>query len=109
MSAPMGGDVVDALASRSADNSRSIQLSYRRRTSSLCTAKVTRRTRSVEADSRDWPGPAAFGHDGFGGSATCADPEAGLAMAYVMNRMGMNLVDDPRKMALLDAVYASVR
>jgi CubicO group peptidase (beta-lactamase class C family) len=55
------------------------------------------------------PNPAAFGHDGFGGSATCADPEAGLAMAYVMNRMGMNLVDDPRKMTLLDAVYASVR
>jgi CubicO group peptidase (beta-lactamase class C family) len=55
------------------------------------------------------PNPAAFGHDGFGGSAACADPEAGLAMAYVMNRMGMNLADDPRKMALLDAVYASVR
>jgi CubicO group peptidase (beta-lactamase class C family) len=55
------------------------------------------------------PNPAAFGHDGFGGSATCADPEAGLAIAYVMNRMGMNLVDDPRKMAVVDAVYASVR
>jgi CubicO group peptidase (beta-lactamase class C family) len=51
------------------------------------------------------PNPAAFGHDGFGGSAVGADPEAGVAIAYVMNRMGLNLVDDPRKMALIDAVY----
>ncbi len=53
------------------------------------------------------PNPAAFGHDGFGGSAVGADPEAGIAFAYVMNRMGMSLVDDPRKMALIDAVYRS--
>jgi len=54
------------------------------------------------------PNPAAFGHDGFGGSAVGADPEAGVAFAYVMNRMGMDLVDDPRKMALIDAVYRSL-
>jgi CubicO group peptidase (beta-lactamase class C family) len=53
------------------------------------------------------PNPAAFGHDGFGGSAVGADPEAGIAIAYVMNRMGMSLVDDPRKMTLVDAVYRS--
>ena len=55
------------------------------------------------------PNPAAFGHDGFGGSAVGADPEAGVAFAYVMNRMGMNLADDPRKMALITAVYQSLR
>ncbi len=54
------------------------------------------------------PNPAAFGHDGFGGSAVGGDPEAGVAVAYVMNRMGMNLVDDPRKMAIIDAVYRSL-
>jgi CubicO group peptidase (beta-lactamase class C family) len=54
------------------------------------------------------PNEAAFGHDGFGGSAVGADPEAGVAFAYVMNRMGMNLVDDPRKMALIAAVYRSL-
>jgi hypothetical protein len=27
----------------------------------------------------------------------------------MMNRMGLNLVDDPRKMALIDAVYQSRR
>jgi CubicO group peptidase (beta-lactamase class C family) len=53
------------------------------------------------------PNPGAFGHDGFGGSAACADADAGVAIAYVMNRMGLNLVDDPRKMALVDAVYRS--
>jgi CubicO group peptidase (beta-lactamase class C family) len=53
------------------------------------------------------PNPAAFGHDGFGGSAVCADSDAGVAIAYVMNRMGLNLADDSRKMALIDAVYRS--
>ena len=53
------------------------------------------------------PSPGAFGHDGFGGSAVGADPERGIAFAYVMNRMGMGLVDDPRKMALIDAIYRS--
>jgi CubicO group peptidase (beta-lactamase class C family) len=53
------------------------------------------------------PNPAAFGHDGFGGSAVSADPEAGYALAYVMNRMGMNLADDPRKMALIEAANRS--
>jgi CubicO group peptidase (beta-lactamase class C family) len=54
------------------------------------------------------PNPAAFGHDGFGGSAVGADLEAGVAFAYVMNRMGMSIVDDTRKMALIDAVYRSL-
>jgi CubicO group peptidase (beta-lactamase class C family) len=54
------------------------------------------------------PNPAAFGHDGFGGSAVGCDPEAGVAYAYVMNRMGMNLADDPRKMAIVKAVHESL-
>ncbi|ALC25224.1 EstA family serine hydrolase [Streptomyces pristinaespiralis] len=53
------------------------------------------------------PNPRAFGHDGFGGSCGLADPEAGMAMGYVMNRMGPHIADDPRKMALVEAVYAS--
>jgi CubicO group peptidase (beta-lactamase class C family) len=53
------------------------------------------------------PNPRAFGHDGFGGSCGLADPEAGIAMGYVMNRMGPHIADDPRKMALVEAVYAS--
>ena len=55
------------------------------------------------------PNPTAFGHDGFGGSMVGCDPEAGIAFAYVMNRMGVNLADDQRKMAVIDAVYQSLR
>ncbi|MFD6531042.1 serine hydrolase domain-containing protein [Streptomyces sp. NPDC060184] len=54
------------------------------------------------------PNPRAFGHDGAGGSCGLADPESGVALGYVMNRMGVGLADDPRKMALVDAVYASL-
>ncbi|MFI0242659.1 serine hydrolase domain-containing protein [Streptomyces sp. NPDC016845] len=51
------------------------------------------------------PNPRAVGHDGFGGSFGLADPEAGISIGYVMNRMGTHMADDPRKMALIDAVY----
>ncbi|MEU9480998.1 serine hydrolase domain-containing protein [Streptomyces sp. NPDC048191] len=51
------------------------------------------------------PNPRAFGHDGFGGSCGLADPEAGVSLGYVMNRMGPRIADDPRKMALIGALY----
>ncbi|MFJ8060280.1 serine hydrolase domain-containing protein [Streptomyces sp. NPDC096142] len=54
------------------------------------------------------PNPRAFGHDGFGGSFGLADPEAGVSIGYVMNRMGPHIADDPRKTALVDAVYGAL-
>lgn len=54
------------------------------------------------------PNPRAFGHDGFGGSCGHADPEAGVSLGYVMNRMGPHIADDPRKKALIDAVYTAL-
>ncbi|MGW3289224.1 serine hydrolase domain-containing protein [Streptomyces sp. NPDC001002] len=54
------------------------------------------------------PDPRAFGHDGFGGSCGLADPEAGVSLGYVMNRMGPHIADDPRKMALVDALYSTL-
>ncbi|MEU2110961.1 serine hydrolase domain-containing protein [Streptomyces sp. NPDC019507] len=54
------------------------------------------------------PNPRAAGHDGFGGSCGLADPEAELSMGYVMNRMGSRIADDPRKMALVEAVYGAM-
>ncbi|MFE7569446.1 serine hydrolase domain-containing protein [Streptomyces sp. NPDC057539] len=54
------------------------------------------------------PNPRAVGHDGFGGSCGLADPEAGVSLGYVMNRMGSNIADDPRKMALIDALYSAL-
>ncbi|MFF1449282.1 serine hydrolase domain-containing protein [Streptomyces sp. NPDC058274] len=54
------------------------------------------------------PNPMAFGHDGFGGSCGLADPEAGVSLGYVMNRMGPHIADDPRKTALVDALYSAL-
>ncbi|MFF0200370.1 serine hydrolase domain-containing protein [Streptomyces sp. NPDC005017] len=54
------------------------------------------------------PNPRAFGHDGAGGSCGLADPEAGVSLGYVMNRMGTRLADDPRKSALVEALYSAL-
>lgn len=53
------------------------------------------------------PNPRAFGHSGWGGSFGCADLEAGIGIGYVMNRMGADLVGDPRTKVLCDAIFAS--
>jgi CubicO group peptidase (beta-lactamase class C family) len=53
------------------------------------------------------PNLRAFGHFGAGGSLGFADPEAGLAFGYVMNRSGPRW-QNPRNRALIDAVYAAL-
>jgi len=50
----------------------------------------------------------AFGTPGAGGSFGFADPDAQLGVAYVMNKMGWHLVNDPREKELRDAVYRAV-
>lgn len=54
------------------------------------------------------PNPASFGHTGWGGSFACADPDAGLGMAYAMNLMSPHLSNDPRARRLIEAVHACV-
>ena len=48
--------------------------------------------------------PRAFGHSGWGGSFGCADPDAGVAIGYVCNQMGPELVGDPRTGGLCAAI-----
>lgn len=60
------------------------------------------------ADGSYGPNPRAFGHDGFGGSCGLADPESGVSLGYVMNRMGPHIANDPRKKALVDALYSAL-
>jgi CubicO group peptidase (beta-lactamase class C family) len=50
-------------------------------------------------------GPRSFGHFGAGGSVGWADPDAGLAVGYVMNRMDIGLAGDVRSTKLFNAAY----
>jgi CubicO group peptidase (beta-lactamase class C family) len=54
-------------------------------------------------------GPRSFGHFGMGGSAGWADPEAGLAFGYVMNKMELGLAGDLRSFSLVNACYDAAR
>jgi len=49
------------------------------------------------------PNPLAFGHSGWGGSFGCADPKLGIAVGYVCNQMGSEIMIDPRAVALCRA------
>ncbi|REE98777.1 serine hydrolase domain-containing protein [Thermomonospora umbrina] len=53
-------------------------------------------------------GASSFGHAGAGGSLGFADPDHGLAFAYVPNRLYFGLRPDPRTDGLLSAVYDCV-
>jgi CubicO group peptidase (beta-lactamase class C family) len=53
------------------------------------------------------PGGRSFGHYGNGGILGFADPDAGIGFGYVCNQSGRSW-RDPRNLALVDAVYASI-
>lgn len=55
------------------------------------------------------PSLKAFGHTGWGGAFAFADPDAGLGVAFVMNRM-LGMGDDAitRHSRLIDSVYGSL-
>lgn len=53
------------------------------------------------------PNPRSFGHFGAGGSLGFADPDAGIAFGYAMNKFGPRW-RNPCNRALIDAVYEAV-
>ena len=54
------------------------------------------------------PNDTAFGHTGWGGSLAFADPETGLGVAYVINRMiDVSPASDPRRTPLIEAIYSA--
>jgi CubicO group peptidase (beta-lactamase class C family) len=53
-------------------------------------------------------GRGAFGHGGAGGSYGFGDPEHGLAVGYVMNKMSADALGDPRARPIVRAVYTSI-
>ena len=50
----------------------------------------------------------AFGAPGAGGAFAFADPDKEVAFAYVSNRFGLNMLDDPREVNVRNAVYDSL-
>jgi CubicO group peptidase (beta-lactamase class C family) len=61
------------------------------------------------APALDWGSNSrAYGMPGAGGSFGFADPEQQMGYAYVMNRMGYHLDNDPREQALRKAVYTAI-
>ncbi|HWF15750.1 MAG TPA: serine hydrolase domain-containing protein [Acidimicrobiales bacterium] len=53
-------------------------------------------------------GEGSFGHGGAGGSYGFADPENGLAVGYVMNKMAMEFTGDSRSHGLIGAAYEAI-
>ena len=51
---------------------------------------------------------SVFGTPGAGGSYGFADPENEIGYAYVMSKMGLYLVNDPREVALREAMYRCI-
>jgi CubicO group peptidase (beta-lactamase class C family) len=47
----------------------------------------------------------AFGHPGAGGSLAFADPEHGVAFAYVMNQMELGVLPGEKALGLVRALY----
>lgn len=52
------------------------------------------------------PSLRAYGHPGAGGSLAFADPEHGIAFAYVMNQMEIGALPGERALGLVRALYA---
>lgn len=66
--------------------------------------EATDSTRNIFARST-----TAFGHPGAGGSHAFADPENGIAFAYVMNQMEQAVLPNEKSLRLVDELYRVIR
>jgi CubicO group peptidase (beta-lactamase class C family) len=58
-----------------------------------------------------WVGPKSFGHTGAGGKYACADPDSGVAVAYVCNNRAWVYGDGPDKRwrPWIKAIHETIR
>ena len=56
----------------------------------------------------DFGNEQSYGFSGTGGSFAFADPELGIGYAYVMNKMDFYGTNDPREVALREAMYRCI-
>jgi CubicO group peptidase (beta-lactamase class C family) len=56
----------------------------------------------------DFGGEQSYGFSGTGGSFAFADPALGIGYAYVMNKMDFYGTNDPREVALREAMYRCI-
>ena len=56
----------------------------------------------------DFGSEQSYGFSGTGGSFAFADPELGIGYAYVMNKMDFYGTNDPREVALREAMYRCI-
>lgn len=61
------------------------------------------------SSSIDFGSDQAFGFSGTGGSFAYADPEYGIGYAYAMNKMDFYGTNDPREVALREAMYRCIQ
>ena len=62
-----------------------------------------RKTRTLFGPSR-----MAFGQPGAGGGHAFADPENGVAFAYLMNQMELGVLPNQKSLAMVDALYKAL-
>ena len=67
--------------------------------------RLHERFSTVEASKIFGRSTSSFGHPGAGGSHAFADPENGIAFAYVMNQMEQSLLPNEKSLRLVEAIY----
>ncbi|WP_420408618.1 serine hydrolase domain-containing protein [Hoeflea sp.] len=96
------------LAALSCETDRDLSFLIPMRYSQGFMLRIDNRERTNQRASSLLIGRNAFGHAGWGGSFVLADPDKGIAMSYVLNRLTGGRLVNPRGQGLIDAAYECV-